>query len=237
MKLTESLKPGDLEDLVQPVIEIDTFESKIDGETALVIAIFVDDEEPANDLSRFVEKSALDFIDTEVSTAPDEDGNYAIFIEVERNNKVPELVVQVIDSIKTLTDNDEWQFKTYKKEGKFDVTEENIKKKVRLKPAKKKSAADEEVLDFLEDSNLNNAVIKGDTIFLERLNTTVEYKLVNFAENALTDLKETAIDLNATSRQEANSIDWMLGTGWTCVKIGENIAIQKINESRILLLK
>ena len=37
------------------------------------------------DLSRFIERGYIDVIDTEVSPGPDEDGNYMVFVEIDKN--------------------------------------------------------------------------------------------------------------------------------------------------------
>src|SRR6056297_3156277 len=86
-KIIESLFPGDLENLVSSTISIDEYESKIDPE-AIVLAFFVKSEDPAYDLSRFIEFGPFSYIlDTEVSPAPDENGNYLVFVEFEAANK------------------------------------------------------------------------------------------------------------------------------------------------------
>ena len=65
-----SLHPGDLQDLVLPLIDIDTFNSKIDNQRAIVVAFQVTDQDPAQDLMKFIEGSNLALLDTEVSPAP-----------------------------------------------------------------------------------------------------------------------------------------------------------------------
>src|SRR5690606_30290855 len=81
--LKESLFPGDLKDLIKPVVSIDEFEPKIDP-AAIVLAFYAREEDPAFDLSRFIEFGPINSVlDTEVSPAPDEDGFYLVFVEIE----------------------------------------------------------------------------------------------------------------------------------------------------------
>jgi len=67
--LREGLREGDLADLVLPMISVDEYESRIDKSQAIVIGFYVQDENAANDLNRFVQKSALPLLGTEVSRA------------------------------------------------------------------------------------------------------------------------------------------------------------------------
>ena len=97
------LKAGDLDDLVSNLISIDEFESKIDNEEAIVVGFKVDDKEPAQDLSRFIEKSTVDLMDTEVSPAPDTDGKYIVFVEFSRDKAFPHNLVSVLKSMENLT--------------------------------------------------------------------------------------------------------------------------------------
>src|ERR1700748_2916530 len=86
MELIEGLRENDLEGLVLPVISIDQFESKIDDD-AIVVAFYVEYRDPAIDLNRFIQKSAVDILDTEVSPAPTEDGYFVVFVELMRDDK------------------------------------------------------------------------------------------------------------------------------------------------------
>lgn len=232
--LKESLKPNDLEHLVLSVIEIDTFESKIDDEESVVVALFVDDKEPAKDLERFISKSAIDIIDSEVSPAPDKNGNFVVFIEIQRDKEFIEKLLELTDSIKSLTNIEDFEFKTYKKKNTFPLSKDEIKKRVRLKQKPKEA----EVLDFLEDSNLDNALIKNETLTLERLGQKISKKILDFGSihSILHEhgINESAISLD--DMRSTNNIERMLGPGWLVVKIDQFTAIQKQDNPTILLL-
>ena len=55
--LFEGLKEGDLAELVLPMISIDEFESKLDDDS-IVVAFYVGDRDPSQDLNRFIQKGA-----------------------------------------------------------------------------------------------------------------------------------------------------------------------------------
>src|SRR5690606_2952939 len=92
----------DLQDLVLPMLSIDEFESKIDND-AIVVGFFVQDAEPAKDLERFIQKSAVTLLDTEVSTAPDNDGYFMLFLELSRDPASIKRILDIIDSLEGLT--------------------------------------------------------------------------------------------------------------------------------------
>jgi hypothetical protein len=98
MDLFEGLREGDLEGLVLPHLSIDEFETKLDDD-AIVVAFHVLDRDPANDLNRFIQKGAVALLDTDVSPAPNEDGYYVVFVELERNETFPERMMHILDSV------------------------------------------------------------------------------------------------------------------------------------------
>ena len=107
-----SLQPGDLQDLVLPLLEIDSYNSKIDNQRAIVVAFFVTDKDPAHDLMNFIEGSNLALLDTEVSPAPSPEGYYLVFVEIARNSEFVEILQELLEQVDNICDND-WQIKVY----------------------------------------------------------------------------------------------------------------------------
>ena len=133
-KLTEGLTRHALEYLVMPMVTIDEFESKIDDRRVVVTGFYVTDQDPAIDLSIFIEKSSIRPLDTEVSPAPTDDGYYLVFVEMTRNEEFPTRVVEMCEQVSNLTNTKKWQFHPYgEPEGEFhDLTEDNIRRYVNL---------------------------------------------------------------------------------------------------------
>lgn len=118
--LLEDLQPHDLIDLVKPTIEIDTYKPKIDDDN-IVVAFFVHDEDPAYDLSRFLEFSSKDILDTEVSPAPNRIGYYIVFVEITGVN-VAKKVHNMLSAVRYLTDITDWSYLAYNKQGKIKLS-------------------------------------------------------------------------------------------------------------------
>lgn len=125
-KITEGLTRGALENLVLPLVSIDEFESKISDKRAIVVGFYVGDEDPAIDLSNFVDKSSLPILDTEVSPAPTPEGQYVVFVEIQRNDQFPEILLGLINDINNLASLDSWTFQCPSHLDPVDLTEENI---------------------------------------------------------------------------------------------------------------
>ena len=137
-QLTEGLERHALEYLVMPLVTIDEYESKIDDRRVIVTGFYVTDQDPANDLSTFIEKSSIRPLDTDVSPAPTDEGYYLVFVEMTRNEEYPTRIVQLCEQINNLTNNKQWQFHPYgAQEGEFfPLTENEVRKHVNLDPSK-----------------------------------------------------------------------------------------------------
>lgn len=117
--LFEDLKAGDLEDLVIPVIEIDTFKPKL-ADKNIVVVFFVNQENPAVDLSHFIEFSNRNILDTEVGSIPDHNGNYLVYVEFAPDN-LAKKIYTMLKAVKYLTGVDKWIYHYKKRKGKLEV--------------------------------------------------------------------------------------------------------------------
>ena len=108
-RLEEGLRPGDLQHLILNKVSIDQFEPKTGSDKeVLVMGLYSKDEEPAQDLARFIERGYIGVKDTEVSPGPDEDGNYMIFVEIQKDKETMKRVVEILNDIKSVTTVTEW---------------------------------------------------------------------------------------------------------------------------------
>lgn len=133
-KLFEGLRAGDLEYVVSPYVSIDQYTAKLNDDN-IVIAFFCNEREVANDLYLFLEKLyVIEIKDIEISDSLTEDNKYILFVEVDRNQKFPELLLDIIDSINFLINKEvkDWDFVTFGMKKKDTVSIENIRKSVRL---------------------------------------------------------------------------------------------------------
>lgn len=127
--LCEGLEHGDLARLVHPKLHIDEFKSKMGADEDIVVLTFkVNGKEPAADLMNFFERGYEWVLDADVSSGEMDDGEYLVFVELERSPGVCEYIVKLVEDIMNLTDQniDEWKFQYRKEKAEYDITEENV---------------------------------------------------------------------------------------------------------------
>ena len=237
--LKEGLKVGDLKELIIPTISIDEYESKVD-EDAVVVGFFVKDKEPANDLSTFIETSGVeDLIDTDVSPATDEDGNYAVFAEFVRTDTFPQTLKNVLESLQSLTGIENWDFTFYGSHDEKQIfNEDNVAGYVRLKPKLSKT---NEHLEFFRDSTLSDVIYDNKNLILEKNNTFKIFETIAFGEplsilSAL-ELDKEPLSYDSESLLECNRIRNMLGHNWDVNKINRYYIFANSSDSRIVVVK
>ena len=126
-KIDEGLRPGDLEHLILPNVSVDEFEPKSgQPDNVVVVGFFAEDQEPANDLASFIERGSHDILDTEVSPAPDEEGRYLIFVEMNRDETMFDNTTKILKDIGKLTQVDEWEIKFHGSDNTIKIKKESI---------------------------------------------------------------------------------------------------------------
>lgn len=104
--LNEGIKNNDLRGLIKNVVSIDQYKSKSgDDKNVCVLAIKINKNDPAKDLSQFLETGVLSAIDVDISPGPDKDGYYTVFVEFSRDSKLFANIDVVLTDIKQ-ADND-----------------------------------------------------------------------------------------------------------------------------------
>jgi hypothetical protein len=126
-----SIQHNDLEDLLITTFSIDQFKSKVGkDENVVVVAFDVKDADPAKDLSQFIE-TGHDTIDVDASVGPDKDGNYKVYVELERNSKLFDAVDKILKDISRVDNTaSSFRFLAYKQDTPMDWNKENFEKSV-----------------------------------------------------------------------------------------------------------
>ena len=122
-----SLKSKDLQHYVNEIFTIDNFKSKMGrDEDVSVLAFEVTDQEPAKDLMNFIEKGYASVLDADISTGENNRGKYNVFVELERNRRLPEHIQKILDDVTKLTGIEEWKYRYYKDVESKPFTEESV---------------------------------------------------------------------------------------------------------------
>lgn len=126
-----TVKYGEMVNLVNGTISIDQYKPKIgEANETVVVAFEVSQEGAASDLSNLIETDVVETLDVDVSQGPNNKGNYLVFVEFQRNNKLHTSIVEMMKVVANVTTITEWQFEYYKGDGAVDLNEDNLKSSV-----------------------------------------------------------------------------------------------------------
>lgn len=237
------LRHEELKGMLLPLISIDEFEPKTGtNEEVIVVAFFAKDELPAVDLDEFIDKSIIEFVDSEVSPNPNEDGYYLTFIEFKRQPNFWMKFYNLVDDIENITGSVNWVVQPYLvdqlyKHNDTELHDLVITKKEDYVP---RSEFDQTVESYFQDSELllletDDTHIKlggsRGSLILEYVGFGTEEKLIKRLR-----LNEQHIDLLHTSTT-LSSMRGMLGTNWEIQTIGDYYFVNKAGSGRSVVVR
>ena len=127
--LRENLEQGDLKRLIHNELHIDQYKSKMGtDEDVCVISFKVAGKEPSADLVGFIEKGYDFVLDADVSSGEKEGGDYLVFVELERSEKLPAQIMEIMDDLMNLTEQkiQDWRVRYYKSSTDNELSEESL---------------------------------------------------------------------------------------------------------------
>lgn len=233
--LNEGLREGDLADLVLPMISIDEYESRIDKSQAIVVGFYVQDENAANDLNRFIQKSSLPLLGTEVSPAPDQHGYFMVFVEFMNNDRLPENVAAILHEMITLVSIDEWAMRVRKFKNLAPFSEDRLTKMLKQL---KQDSQHQDILEFLGTTGLRRAEVAGDILLLEGNGEKLVLHILGFGRGSkLLAEHGGAPQMGLRSIAKTNRIARILGENWHATMLGDDLLVHSDCDARALLLK
>jgi hypothetical protein len=171
MKINEGFEVKDLKLVLQPLLHIDEFKSKLGKDDQnIVISFLLADKNAAIDLVDFLERGYEFVIDADISASEIKPGNYLVFLEIARRKRVFTQIVKILSDLSAASDlniND-WKFKYMKEENYHPLRVDVFKKEVPLSP---KAYRDK----FLSPINTlkANAGLSVDSVFDETNETRI----------------------------------------------------------------
>ena len=156
-KLVEGLKRNELDHLVDNTIHFDEYNSKMGRDDAVVTASFkVKFREPALDLVSFLESGYDWILDADISSGEVQDGQYIVFLEMQRSPKNYSQIMSMLDDIQNITNikSDDWRFKWYKQSQYMPLTKENLEENLPDTPSKYREYIDQFVAVKEQTDNL-----------------------------------------------------------------------------------
>jgi hypothetical protein len=235
-QLNEGLRPGDLQDLIEPTFYVDKFRSKMgEDRDVCVVSFLVKDRLPARDMMEFIEKGYQFVLDADVSSGEDNNGGYTVFVELERQADLHKNIKEIIEGLKRLTKINEWSFRYHKN---FETHElgENLEKVIpnnaneydglmtRIKTESIKKFFNKTLMD---DLKLNSDII---TIY-KPFNQKLQFKLV--AQDSIENILEGATSQIQVDDKSMSEVFWLTKVigDYGITKIGNQFLLTNKNES------
>ncbi len=240
-QLNEGLRSNDLKDMVRNVLNIDTHRSKMgEDRDVCVLSFTVKDRNPAKDLMEFIEKGYNFVLDADVSSGENENGEYLVFVELNRTPKLAENIKELEYGISKLTDIDNFKFKYYKEDSVHDLREETISSIVPTSPTDFDvfviKVCTEGIKRFFSKTLMDDLTLDGDVITIHKpFDKQIKLRMV---KEASTDtILEGTTDTISMDEAAISEIFWLtkvLGD-YNINKVGDNFMFD--NQGQAMLLK
>jgi hypothetical protein len=166
--LEEGLRSGDLNNFVSEFFTVDHYRSKMGEDRDVVVLAFrVKEKHPAMDLMEFIEKGYKFILDGDMSAGEENDGQYQVFVEIERTPKLPGQLRELLSGISQLCGCYEWKFRYQKNKSLVEFNEQTVLENIPLTPA----AYEQKILE-IKNQDLSEFFDQGATeVALETDNT------------------------------------------------------------------
>lgn len=239
-KLNEGMRAGDLEDLVLPLLSVDEYESKVDDD-AIVFGFYVNDHDAAQDLNRFIQKSPTVILDTDVSPAPDQQGYYLVFVELLNNDRLGENIGAILEEVSPLVRIDNWQMRIRGVDRLVAFSESAVISHFEKIEKEERDEFAESVMSFLQPSQVEKVMAKGDQLVLEGYGYRQEFDIVAFGPlDRITSNRELIIehsDVGFEAAVRGSRMGRRLGEGWTVASVGGLNLLSRADSENALLLR
>ena len=237
------LRHLELNGMVIPLISIDEFEPKMGStEEVIVVSFFCKDELPAFDLDEFIDKSIIEFLDSEVSPNPNEDGLYLVFIEFKRQPNFWLKLYDLVKDIENVTDKLNWKVQPYLVDKLYDLKDPELHDVVITKEQAyvPRKEFEQTVESYFQDSDL--LMFEADDTHIKIGGSGAQW-IFEFVGFGTTDnmvkrlrLNEQHIDLMHTS-MALGSLRGMLGGNWEIQTIGDFYFLNKVGNERSVVVR
>lgn len=244
-----SLNREDLKDTILPLVSIDEFEPKAgDNDHVIVVAFYLTDDDPAEDLNTFIQRGFIDTLDVEASPNTDEEGRYLVFVEMNRDDAFPNKFQALLKDIENVSGKMDWEVRTYLAEDRtFKFNDPELYNWIILSPENyvpkdefKMKEIKEGILEFFNASLATNLTIDNNIITMTHNNRKIVTEVVDVGDYdtviGRNFLSESAFNLN-NPNYEVQVLQSILGNcnilpidNYLCVSNGENIMLLQNTE-------
>lgn len=240
-----SLNHKDLSGTILPFISIDEFEPKAGKiKDVIVVAFYLKDKDPADDLNTFIQRSFIDTLDVDVSPSTDDDGHYLVFVELSRNDNFPNKFQALLKDVKNVAGDLDWEVVTYLSDDKkFKFNDPELFNYVILQPSEyiskekfRTNNLEESINQFFQNSSLTHLTLNNNILIIKHSNKKIVSEVIDIGDYdtvmARNFLNESAFNMNG-NLYETRLLENIIGN-CQILPIDEYICIN-INDQIILL--
>jgi hypothetical protein len=239
--LNEGLRTGDLENLVYPVFEVDSYRSKMgEDRDVCVLSFQVKDRHPASDLMEFIEKGYNFVLDADISSGENENGEYSVFVEIERSSKLAEQIEEILYGAKKLTGINGFKFKYHKQTDIVEATADSLKSKIPHTPRDYDGLLvrlkEEKLKNFFNRTLMDNLTLDGNVITIHKpFNQKIKLQIVeqDADTNTIFETLAAPIEFNEQATSEIFWLTKVLGN-YNIQKVGDNYVFDNHGKAMVL---
>lgn len=149
--LTEGLRYRDMVGQVEPLVEVDKYQSAVGKDADLVTVNFMTgSREAAKDLSEWFERGYDWVIDSDISPGEVKNGKHLVFVEIHRRIKTPHYIIEMLEDLKTLTDIELKNWKVMVGDVEVEPSAEAIDEVLETSPHEYRVSHEEELNEWRE---------------------------------------------------------------------------------------
>jgi hypothetical protein len=239
--LNEGLESKDLKEYVSNLFTVDQYKSKMGEDRDVVVLGFkVKEKHPAMDLMEFIEKGYRFILDADMSAGEEHDGQYQVFVEIERTDKLPGQMKELFRGLSQLCDCYDWNFRYQKTSNSVKFDEQSVVENIPMTPAAYENKILEiktvDVQEFFDQGTTEVALESDGTLtFSKPYAGNIQAKFIAIGDYE--DVKETvpgALSLDESSQSQTLFLNKYLGN-YDINKIGTKFLIR--NGARALIIE
>ena len=238
--ISEGLRSGDLIDYVSEIFTVDQYSSKMGEDSDIVVLGFkVKEKNPATDLMEFIEKGYNFILDADMSAGEETDGQYQVFVEIERTPELTEQLKELLGGVGQLCGCRDWRFRYQKAPNSVEFTEGNITENI---PMTKEAYANKmleikstDVREFFDQGSVDIALESDNTITFSRpYGGDVTAKFIAIGDyDAVKDTVPGKLSLDEGSQSQMFFLTKYLGN-YDINKIGNKFLIRNGDQAIVI---
>lgn len=239
-QLKEGLNRHDLKGYVSEYFTIDRYKSKMGEDADIVVLCFrVNEKYPAIDLMEFIEKGYNFILDADMSAGEEIDGNYQVFVEMERTPNLPGQLRVLLNGLSQLCDCYNWKFRYQKSNGAVPFSEEKIVEHVPMSreayATKVLEIKNQKVTKFFNQGAIDEVKLEedGTLTFKKPFFGSLKMKLVSLGKyDEMKSKVPGALSLDENGQSQVYFLQKYLGN-YEIDKIGDKFLIRNGNYALI----